>query len=181
MRRWAGGGGVFFQRRTSQLRDLHAAREGKYAQQTRENTPVPRYPLCSHRAFSVHHEQASPPTRDTLATAVLPSIGSDFGSVGRMRALTVSTRRFASLFYGAVRVRIALRKMRGRRNSPRSCHRRQRLVRETTVVMTRVTVLRLVKGTTFAAMRLGQEKGTYMLVEATMRRWWGEADVGRVV
>ena len=92
----------------------------------------------------------------------------------------VSTRRCASLFYGAVRVRSVLREMRGRRNSPRSRHRRQRLVRETTVVMTRVTVVRLVRGSTFAAMRLGREKGTPMLVEGYNERvvGWGRCWYG---
>ena len=36
----AGGRGLFFQRRTFQLRDLDVAGEGKCVHQTRENTPV---------------------------------------------------------------------------------------------------------------------------------------------
>ena len=40
MARRAGGGELFIQRRTSQLRDMDAAGEGKCVHQTRENIPV---------------------------------------------------------------------------------------------------------------------------------------------
>ena len=76
------------------------------------------------------------------------------------------TLRCASLFGGPDRVRSAPRHMQEGRNSPRSRQGRQKLVAlEVTAVMTRVTVVRLVGGSTFGAMRLGEEKGTPMLVE----------------
>ena len=68
-----------------------------------------------------------------------------------MRALTVSTRRSASLFYGAVRVRSALRQMRVDLNS---AHLRRDLQGP-----------RLVLCGVLASVRLGPEAGTPMLVE----------------